>query len=307
LTGFYLTCFGCGLPVRYESSWLDAPAVNSSALTDPSYLVSTRIPSPNEETLAKPVFITIHGFSATPFEWSEFKSFAENKGALVSAVLLGGHGRDLTDFKKSTWQDWQKPIIIEYTALVQKGYKNINFVATSAGATLLLELLENQTFKPLQAPHTIVLVDPIILHRSKYFKYSPFLSILIKNLPPDKNRSEIKQQNWYNNTPSHAIVELYRLTSHVKQQLEKPLILPVNTTMIVYHSKNDPVIDPISSMLIFQGIQGAHHEKIKLQYVDSNLHVFTQLCARDHVTADQRQLQQRVFQEIMTNACSTNR
>jgi len=40
---------------------------------------------------------------------------------------LGGHGRTYADFKNSSWEDWQEPIMTEYNALLAKGYTNINF------------------------------------------------------------------------------------------------------------------------------------------------------------------------------------
>jgi carboxylesterase len=71
-----------------------------------------------EEEFVRSVIIAVHGFTASTYEWEEFRAFAEEKGtALVSLVLLGGHGANIEDFTKSTWLDWQKPVITEYNTL----------------------------------------------------------------------------------------------------------------------------------------------------------------------------------------------
>jgi carboxylesterase len=44
--------------------------------------------------LSKPIILAIHGYSATTFEWDEFRDYSVNANYRISQVLLGGHGRD---------------------------------------------------------------------------------------------------------------------------------------------------------------------------------------------------------------------
>ena len=90
----------------------------------------------------KPVIIASHGYSASTFEWNEFKTWSAGRtDYYISQVLLAGHGTTYADFKKSTWHDWQSSIADEYNKLVKAGYKNINFAASSTSCTLLLDMI----------------------------------------------------------------------------------------------------------------------------------------------------------------------
>jgi carboxylesterase len=121
---------------------LDGTTINDSSLTHPEkFLLSVANPSPTIQDKSTPVFIAVHGFTATTFEWLEFKNFVKNNGnALISVVLLGGHGRDYSDFKKATWEDWQAPIITEYNALRKLGYTNISLIGSSTGLSKSLAI-----------------------------------------------------------------------------------------------------------------------------------------------------------------------
>lgn len=61
-------------------------------------------------------------------------------GILISQVLLGGHGNTYEEFKNSTWEDWQEPIMTEYNALREKGYTNINIVGSSTACPLVMDM-----------------------------------------------------------------------------------------------------------------------------------------------------------------------
>jgi carboxylesterase len=91
-----------------------------------------------------PVVICAHGFSASTFEWSEFRDFSKTqKKFFTSQVLLGSHGRDYADFKAGTWQQWQQPIIDEYNKLRTLGYKRIYFAGTSTGCALIIDIIKS--------------------------------------------------------------------------------------------------------------------------------------------------------------------
>ncbi len=122
---------------------LDGNKIYDSSLITPSaYLLSAAIPNPTTTDLNKPVIITVHGFTATNYEWTEFRDWAKTKNDFnVSLVLLGGHGRDYETFKASSWQNWQAPIIEEYNKLRQLGYNKISIIGSSTGCPLVLEMV----------------------------------------------------------------------------------------------------------------------------------------------------------------------
>ena len=79
--------------------------LDGGTLFDPSiykpalYLVSKAIPAPTAAQAQRPVIIACHGYSATTFEWDEFRTWAGGRQDFyLSQVLLGGHGRSYEDF-----------------------------------------------------------------------------------------------------------------------------------------------------------------------------------------------------------------
>ena len=115
-----LSLTSCSSDPEITADMLDGDVIFDPSLYQPErYLVSLAHPNPTPEEALKPVVITSHGYTATTFEWDEFREFAEEEGeVLVSQVLLGGHGRGYEDFKNSSWKDWQEPIKEEYERLV---------------------------------------------------------------------------------------------------------------------------------------------------------------------------------------------
>ncbi|MBW8004125.1 MAG: hypothetical protein FVQ80_19410, partial [Planctomycetes bacterium] len=223
-TVFLIT--GC-TSVYYEDSWLDSPTNQHPSLTDLSRLVSTRFSNPDSNTLTKPVIITVHGYSATPFEWQEFADYAESDGSvLVSRVLLGGHVDNIEVFTTTTWQDWGYPIIEEYRALVALGFSRISIAAASAGAPLVLEPLASEKLKELPPPRHLFFVDPFIIPQDKNLNLIPLVGFIVGNvLEYDENTTEAELFNWYRNRPYQTLIQLNKLIKRVRKLLKKNIVL----------------------------------------------------------------------------------
>lgn len=143
LVVFLLVLSACSkTPDIDNATILDGDQIFDPSLYNPElYLVSAAITNPSEAQKNIPVIITVHGYDATTFEWNEFRSYCNSKAnILVSQVLLGGHGRTYKEFKNSTWEDWQEPILMEYNTLRAKGYTNINFAGSSTACPLVMGL-----------------------------------------------------------------------------------------------------------------------------------------------------------------------
>lgn len=297
-----LCCFviSCQSQPRIDKDWMDAPAINDASLINPAaYLVSQRYPSPDANMLDQPVVIVVHGFSASTFEWDEFKTFAP-KSILVSSILLGGHGRDYTDFKKATWQDWGRPIWTEYKTLSQKGYKHISIAAVSAGSALVLEEIKNGTLTGIQPPEHLILIDSMVVLRSKLIKFTPILALFMNHHPAYQDKTSLEHQHWYCNHPANALKQLIKLYKILHQDLEAGIILPSSIQSVtIYQSKNDPIVDPISAMLMYQGLTLKDGRKPNLKIIDSNLHVATRVQGRAKITQKDKDTQKKIFKEIL--------
>jgi carboxylesterase len=277
---------------------LDGTTINDSSLTHPEkFLLSVANPIPSIQDKSTPVFIAVHGFTASTFEWLEFKNFVKSNGnALISVVLLGGHGRDYTDFKNATWEDWQAPIITEYNALRALGYTNISFIGSSTGCPLLLEAISAKKLNT-DVLKKVFFIDPIIVPSNKTLA-------LISAVGPALGYSESTMEQgengfWYKYRPYQALEQLNSITQIMRKKLEDGITLPDNVSLTVYKAKKDGAADPIGAALLYNGI--TNKEKLKVTIINSELHVFTRLKGRNVITSEDLELQNNIFNEILPN------
>ena len=284
----------------YEETWMDSPTTEDASLNDPSYRVSSD-PQRTAADRDKPVIITVHGFTASTFEWEEFRGHAAaDERVLVSSVLLGGHGRSVYVFQKSTWQEWGAPILDEYDALVAAGYTNISLVGASTGGALILEHLAAGAFGSSRpAPNKVYFIDSIVVPGDKLLTLISLVGPILKNSLSDGN--DMERPHWYSNRPAEALDQLYTLTKHVRSQLSRGVTLPEGTSAKIYKTNGDRSADPVSALLMHQGMQDAGGNPVEVEMFDSDLHVFTRLQARSPGIVSEADIarQERVFQEMI--------
>ena len=288
----------CNSTPTIDNAMLDSGTI-SYALPDSlnKHLLSAYLPNPTPTQLNTPVIICAHGYTATTFEWDEFRSYAGVKGTFyVSQVLLGGHGRSYTDFKKSSWEDWQSAITWEYKNLSDMGFKKIYLAGSSTGAPLIVNMVKSHFFDQYTLPKGIFLVDPIIVSSNKTLTLVGLLGPVLGYLSVDLSSGE--KGHWYVYRPQETLKELMELIDLTRTDLEKGISLPTGTTMKVYKSQKDETADPVSAVMIYKGMRTAAGGNIDVEMEPSNLHVFTRLQGRDNITSDQRALQQKVFADM---------
>ncbi|MDH5382854.1 MAG: esterase, partial [Cyclobacteriaceae bacterium] len=245
-----------------------------------------------------PVLIVTHGYTATTFEWDEFRNWNNANGNqfLLSQVLLGGHGRTYEEFKNSTWQDWKEPILEEYERLVAAGYQNISFAGSSTGGALLMEIVDSGYFKAKLAPKNIFLIDPIVIPSSKILSVVGIVGPMLGYVESGNTPEE--EPFWYHFRPQETLQELMSVITVVRKSLEEGITLPVGCQMKVYKSTSDPSADPASAVLIYKGIKKPDGSVIDIEMIDSQLHVFTRLALRSSVSQKDTNNQNLVFQDM---------
>ncbi|CAN5839545.1 hypothetical protein BH23GEM6_BH23GEM6_09380 [soil metagenome] len=289
---------GCDSPVAVDDWSLDHPDVRDPSLFDPSYRVSSR-PGLLPADRARPVIIAVHGYSASTFEWIEFREYAEaNSEALVSLVLLGAHGRSLEEFRGSSWREWGEPILTEYQALVAQGYTNISVAGSSTAGALILEQLAGGQYDT-RAPRYFFFIDPIVVATDKSLSLIPLLRHLVSNVVSEATEEEAA--HWYTNRPTQTLAQLNNLIGRVRSQLAGGIRLPPQSRAKVYKTTEDPTADPVSALLIYRGLRTAEGEAVDVQMLRSRLHVFTRLRGRDPaaVSDADRRHQMEAFQEMI--------
>ena len=274
---------------------LDGDQIFDPSLYHPErYLVSAAIANPNTVQKNTPVVIAVHGYSATTFEWDEFRTFADAKGdILVSQVLLGGHGRTYAEFKKSTWEDWQEPILTEYNALRAKGYTNINFAGSSTACPLVMDLIKKG--KVVGLKH-LFFVDPIVVSSDKMLTLIGLVGPMMGYIETTNTPAE--EGHWYHFRPQETLNQMMKLIDLSRKELQAGFKLPVGTQLKIYKSIKDPSADPVGAVLIYKGLTNSDGSKIAVEMIDSELHVMTRLSGRDNVTQHDRDNQMHIFDDL---------
>jgi carboxylesterase len=274
---------------------LDGNQINDSSLIVPeNFLLSAAVRKSGVIEASKKVFICVHGFSATNFEWQEFAGYCKGKpDALVSRVLLGGHGRDYEDFKNASWKDWQAPILEEYNALRDLGFTNITLVGSSTGCPLILDLLRGNHLSE-DVLKGIYFIDPIVVPSNKQLSLAPIVGGTVIQYT-ESGLDEGEYGYWYTYRPQEALKELNKLTKDIRKGLEKKDFKKYSQRIHVYKTERDGSADPVSAVILKEGLKNC-----VVTMVDSDLHVFTRLKGRPSVSDRDIELQQHAFEEIYT-------
>lgn len=289
---------GCSKDPELTDDMLGGGVIFDPSIYNPEeFLISHAIPNPTPEQAMTPVIIASHGYTATTFEWNEFRQYADAYGGVyVSQVLLGGHGGKYEDFRNSSWRDWQSAIIMEYDRLVQAGFQNIHFLGSSTSGALFLELLSGNHFNGKPAPGQVMLIDPIVIPSNKSLSMIHIFGPMLGYLETDQTSEEDKV--WFRYRPEETLRELQNLISKVRKDLEEGFVLPQGTSLKVYKSIKDSTADPVSAVLIKKGVKTFSGDPIDVELIDSNLHVYTRLELRQHTAAD-KQNQISTFNDII--------
>lgn len=290
------TIISCGKNPVINDGMLDGDILFDASIYDPgSFLVSHS--NPTAADLNKPVLVAAHGYTASTFEWQEFKDWADTQGdILVSQVLLGGHGTDYDTFKESTWEDWKAPIVNEYTRLTDLGFTNINLIGSSTGCPLIIDMLVNDDLSKIQTPNEVFLVDPMVIPSNKLLSIIGVVGPMLgytETIITDSTRDY-----WYSFRPQETLQELMELSNHVRLELEDGIELDAGTRLKVYKSTRDASADPIGALLLYKGITQSDGSRIDVDMIDSDLHVMTRLAAREDLTQADRDNQLAIFTDV---------
>jgi carboxylesterase len=287
----------CGDPTITDDL-LDGKVIFDPSLYNPEqFLVSAKYPNPTPQDLSKHIILVVHGYSATTFEWQEFKDWSNESTYRISQVLLDGHGMDYDSFKASKWEDWQSAITEEYERLIAIGYTKISIAGSSTGGTLILALVKSGYFNSHLPPKNLFLIDPIVVSSNKLQSIIGIVGPMIVYAESDQTSEENKY--WYRFRPYQTINELNDVMKVVRKGLEDGMSLPTGTYLKVFHSLHDPVASTTSTVLIYKGLKTSTGAHIDAQIMDSDIHVFTRLSLRSNVTPLQYANQLDAFNQIV--------
>ena len=292
----------CNSTPEIDPATLDGTVIYDPSINNPEdYLLSYAKPNPDQSERTQPVFITLHGYSATTYEWSEFREWSSNRSDYyLSQVLLGGHGLSYEEFKKASWKDWQKSITEEYERLITAGYININFICSSASCALMVDLLATGYFEGIVTPKNILMIDPFVIPSDKSLSLVGIIGPMLGYVEADNTSEE--DLYWYHFRPQETLQELQKVITEVRKQLQKGVAIPENCLVKVYKSVKDPTADPTGAVLLYKGLKPHSGSKIDLEMIDSDLHVFTRLSLRETITSKDLDNQEKAFEDFLNRA-----
>ena len=288
-----------------QETMLDGDIIFDSS----SYLVSDSFPNPSDSIKNVPVIIAAHGFTATTFEWLDFSEFRDSiynanpdSAFLLSRVLLGGHGISYKAFKESTWEEWQAPVLEEYRNLRDLGFTRVSLAGASTGGALIAEAMARGKLAGYPPPDNIFMLDAIVVPTAKALSVIDWVGPIVGNDISEADSDE-EARHWYTNRPQEALNQLLEVITRVRGQLEDGITLPEGTRLTIYKSDRDPVVDPISGLLMYKGFKASGDGDKSLEIIDSKFHVYTRSAGReDKLSARDFENQLNTFADMRTKA-----
>ncbi|MCI1593032.1 MULTISPECIES: alpha/beta hydrolase [Heyndrickxia] len=201
-----------------------------------------------------------HGFTGTTQSMKPLGEAYAEKGYTVCVPRLLGHGTHYLDMEASTYRDWVKSIEEGYHWLKERC--DIIFVTgLSMGGTLTLYMAETypdiKGIIPINAAIDIPMMADVAAQSEVRF---------LDAIGSDIKKPNVKELA-YEKTPTKSIQQIVQLMKVVKEDLSK-----VTCPTLIFVSKEDHVVPPDNSQLIFEHISSKEKELIELK---NSYHVAT--------------------------------
>ena len=204
-----------------------------------------------------------HGFTGTPQSMRPWAEHLAAAGFTVSAPRLPGHGTRWQDMNKTRFSDWYGEVERCFDDL--RGRCDTVFaMGLSMGGTLVLRLAEQ---RPDQVAG-LVLVNPSVASQDKRLALLPVLKHLVPAFPgigSDVKKPGVTEQ-CYAKVPLKALASLREGWKHVHDDLGR-----ITSPVLVYRSREDHVVEPLSAQLLLDGISAPIEERV----LEDSYHVAT--------------------------------
>ena len=208
--------------------------------------------------------VLIHGYMAAPPEVKELAMYLGERGFLVYAPRVSGHGTSPDDLTTKTYQDWIKSVDEAY-AIVSSMCKRVVVGGFSTGAGLALDLA--QRVKGLTA---VFAVSPPLRLQDFSVRFLPVVGVWNRSMDLMgmngakmefvENKPENPHINYFRN-PVCGVRELGRLMESVEKRL--PLI---NIPALVIQADGDPIVNLKGSRKVFELISSTDKEYLLFSF-----------------------------------------
>ncbi len=194
--------------------------------------------------------LLVHGLFDSPFYVRDLGKYFRNKGFLVNAILLPGHGTVAGDLLNINYEEWLKSLHYGISKL-QSSVKNVYLAGYSLGGLLALQgaLTNPELIKGL------ILLAPALKSRSpiKFFlaKHYRLFSWMSKRAQWYQLKAS-KNFTRYSCYPYNAGYQASKLLYLVNEQLKSDKL---KVPFFVVMSHDDETVSPESLLSFFEGYQ----------------------------------------------------
>jgi esterase/lipase len=201
--------------------------------------------------------LLIHGFTGNPMSMRPWGEALAAEGFAVSCPLLPGHGTHWQDCNASTHDEWTTAVGAAFDALAAD-CDRVFVAGLSMGGTLAIRLAE---VRPDDVAG-LVLVNPALLTQRLDAKLLPLIAKLTGSWAPIA--SDIKKPGVtelaYPKLPTRAMMQLRTLWGVARADLAR-----VSAPVIVFHSREDHVVEPVNTEVFLTGISSTDTTEIVLE------------------------------------------
>jgi carboxylesterase len=201
--------------------------------------------------------LLVHGFTGTPMSMRPWGEHLAAEGFAVRCPLLPGHGTRWQDCNGSTHEQWMTAVGAAYDALAAE-CDRVFVAGLSMGGTLATRLAE---VRPDDVAG-LVLVNPALLTQRLDAKLLPLLARITPSWAPIA--SDIKKPGVtelaYPKLPTRAMMQLRQLWVLTRTDLSR-----VTAPVIVFRSREDHVVEAVSTEVLLAGISSADATEVVLE------------------------------------------
>jgi esterase/lipase len=201
--------------------------------------------------------LLVHGFTGTPMSMRPWGEHLAAEGFAVRCPLLPGHGTRWQDANASTHDQWTSTVDNAFDELVAT-CDRVFVAGLSLGGTLATRLAE---VRPDDVAG-VVLVNPALLTQRVDAKLLPMLARITPSWAPIA--SDIKKPGItelaYPKLPTRAMMQVRALWSLTRADLAR-----VTAPVIVFHSVEDHVVEPVNSEILLAGIGSSDKTEVLLE------------------------------------------
>lgn len=208
--------------------------------------------------------VLLHGFTSCPQSMRPWADHLAAAGLTVRLPRLPGHGTRWQDLQRTGWEDWYGEAERAFDE-VRSLCPTVFVMGLSVGGTLSLRLAEERGADVAG----VVVVNAMLMTTRRDAKLLPLIRLFVPSFPgvgsdiKAPGRSELA----YERLPLRAAYSLSRLWRVVREDLSR-----VVSPLLVVTSREDHVVEPANSDLIYAGVSSAAKQRL---WLEDSYHVAT--------------------------------